>query len=101
MRWKPILVIGSCCAMLFSQTAERPASPSQDVMTLKNLNVINQAAIQYHSWLKQIPTTLKQLGPTDRPIADAAAPGLIPKSLQVDWLADTNSPFRLQKTDGS
>ena len=81
MRYKPILAIGSCCAMLFSQTAQRPAPPSQDAMALRNLNAINQAAIQYYSWLKQVPATLKQLGPTDRPIADRDAADLIPKSL--------------------
>jgi hypothetical protein len=81
MRYKAILVIGSCCAILFSQTSRRPAVLSQDSLALNNLNAINQAALIYYSWLKQVPTTLKQLGPTDRPIADAAAADLIPKSL--------------------
>jgi hypothetical protein len=81
MGYKPILVIGCCCAMLFSQTRQRPAQPSQDAMALKNLIAINQAAIQYYSWLKQVPTTLKQLGPTERPMADRDAADLVPKSL--------------------
>jgi hypothetical protein len=81
MRYKPLVVIGSCCAILFSQTPRRPAVLSQDSLALKNLNAINQAALIYYSWLKQVPTTLKQLGPTDRPIADRDAADLIPKSL--------------------
>ena len=82
-----LLVIGSCCAMLSSQTAERPATQSRDMLALRNLNQINQAAIQYYSWLKQVPTSLKQLGPTDRAVADRDAADLIPKSL-VGGLVD-------------
>ena len=48
---------------------------------LKQLVAINEAATIYYSWLKRVPTSMKQLGPSDRKIADANAADLISRDL--------------------
>src|SRR6185295_12061477 len=48
---------------------------------LKQLVAINEAATIYYSWLKRAPTSMKQLGPGDRKIADANAADLISRDL--------------------
>ena len=48
---------------------------------LRELTAINQAAMIYYSWLKRVPTSIKQLGPSDRKVADATAADLISSDL--------------------
>ena len=70
-----------CCITLLCQNAGRPPSQPEEALALKRLSTINLAATQYYSWLKRVPTTLKQLGPTDRRIADGYAADLSPADL--------------------
>jgi hypothetical protein len=82
MPWKSILVVvGFCCTTLLCQNAGRPSSQPEEALALKYLSAINRAATVYYSWLNRVPTTLKQLGPTDRQIADGDAADLIPIDL--------------------
>jgi hypothetical protein len=48
---------------------------------LEKLATINVAAVQYYAWLKEVPSSLKQLGPTDKAVADREAADLIPHGL--------------------
>lgn len=48
---------------------------------LKQLVAINEAATIYYSWLKRVPTSMQQLGPGNRKIADASAADLINRDL--------------------
>ena len=79
--WKSIFVMGSCCATLLCQNSGRPPSQPAETLALTRLSTINLAATQYYWWLKRVPTTLKQLGPADKRIADEHAADLIPSDL--------------------
>ncbi len=43
--------------------------------------VINEAAKIYYSWLKRAPTSMKQLGPSEKKIADSNSADLIAADL--------------------
>jgi hypothetical protein len=79
MPWKSelVLLFFFGCPLLCQDTG-RFSSRRAEEPALGTLRAINLAAMQYYWWFKQVPTTLKQLGPTDKRVADRNAADLIP-----------------------
>jgi hypothetical protein len=83
MRRKAMIALLFSVCMALCQDGRRPsANPNQQRETpLRQLIVINDAAKIYYSWLKRVPTSMKQLGPSEKKIADSNSADLIAADL--------------------
>ena len=73
-----ILMVGM--ALCQGPQPQARTMPESDA-PMKEIAAINNAAIIYFSWLKQIPTSLRQLGPGEGRVADRNAADLISSDL--------------------
>jgi len=84
MRWKAMVAVLLSVGMAVCQD-RRPATDSnlRRESPLKELTAIpeDDAAMIYYSWLKRVPTSIKQLGASDGKIADQDSADLISSDL--------------------
>jgi hypothetical protein len=87
---------------LFCQAGRRSIQTSwtTERAVLEKLAMINVAALTYYSWLKEIPSSLRQLGPTRKAFADREAADLIPYDLAEASSTGTDSLWRPRQNGG-
>jgi hypothetical protein len=81
MRWKVMVAVFLSVGIAVCQ--DRPAANSslRREGPFRELTAINDAAMSYYSWQKRVPTSIKQLGPGERKIADQDSADLISSEL--------------------